>query len=98
MSLDKFVSIQRGCIADDGLANYLPTVFVHAPKKLEIHVFVESPEESELETAALAWAEPLAGTSDFYLAFRHGHDHFKVIAREGGKVIEQVLKVADGAG
>lgn len=98
MSLDKFIAIQCESIAESGLANYLPTLFVHAPRQLKIHVFVESPEESELETAALAWAEQLAGASDFYLAFRHGDDHFKVIAREGGDIVEQVLEVADGTG
>ena len=97
MCLDKFIAIQRESIADSGLANYFPTLFVLSRKKLEISVFAEAPDEPELETAVLAWAEQLAGNHDYHLAFRHGEAHFKVIAREGGKVTEQVLEVADGA-
>jgi hypothetical protein len=91
MKLDEFIAIQRPIIEENGLADFLPCVFVDA-EELEIKILSNPPEDAiELELTAREWATSEGREFNYFLAFARDLSNLQVVARLEGNLVECVV-------
>ena len=85
--LDQFVKMTQRIIAEDGFANYLPTLVLPATREVRVLDQVAGGGESRGITDWLA--EQVGPDEDFLVAFKAGDAHFMVVGRLGGQACER---------
>ena len=91
MKLDEFIAIQRPIIEENGLAEFLPTVFVDA-EELEIKILGNPPTNAvTLDLTAREWATTEGREYNYFLAFALDLSNLQVVARLDGNMVECVV-------
>jgi hypothetical protein len=93
-TVEEFARITNNIIARDGFEDYLPTALY--PGRKDIVVLEGVPDDANLESIVMKWAIKNArGDEEFLVAFKVGHNKFKVIRRYTGAQEEKVFNAAD---
>jgi hypothetical protein len=91
-SIASFAEITRRIIAEDGFAEYLPTVLY--PERKHIMVLEGVPSSVDLESVSLDWAKSNAiDDEDFLVAFKVSNTQFKIIRRTGFSFEAEIFTV-----
>jgi hypothetical protein len=91
VTIEDFATITKRIIARDGFDDYLPTALY--PDRNVVVVLEDSPEDGDLESAAVEWAAERAfGNEESLVAFKVDPRHFKVIWRRPGDQEAKVLQ------
>jgi hypothetical protein len=91
VTLEQFIAAQQAVIAECGLNSFLPTLLVESFWGCKINVLADVPDDGEIESVAVEWAQRVAGRKNYFLAFRLNGDQFKVVARKGKLVSERII-------
>ena len=89
---DQFVKMTQRVIAEDGIANYLPTLLLPQTRQVRVLDDVGSGDEESLRIGE--WlAEQVGPDEDFLVAFKVDDAHFMVVGRTGGQPCERLCAV-----
>jgi hypothetical protein len=94
MTIDEFIAAQLKVIRDCcGFNEYLPTLWVDLPRQVNVEVLTDDLEADELETAVRDWAHKLSNKHDYFLAFKAGASHIKIVARINMMASERLVAI-----
>ena len=92
--IDQIVSLTRSAIADAGIMNYLPALFLL--ERREVVVLEEVPDDLDQGRAVGEWLKKRQVEGESYLvAFRHDENHFRLMGVLGSEPVDAICSVAD---